>query len=768
MWKPFLLFLLFLSVTGFSQKSSSFHYENKELIEVLNDLEDSFDIKFSYLDDLLTAKRISIQNGLYNLPQLLSMMENETGLLFYEIDSRYYAIIQKEKNPFEEANFLKEVVIHGYLTEGIMKQKDNSFKIFPRKMEVLPGLTEPDILQSIQQLPGVISPNETATGLHVRGGTPDQNLILWDGITMYHNGHLFGMISGFNPNIVESVSFINKGTNAQYGGRVSSVIDIKTNDKIPQKTELNFGLNALNADMDIAIPIVGKKLAVQLSGRRSFTDLYQSYTYDRLYDKVFQNTKIIKENRDSNRFYFQDYEAKIKYHLSKRDFIAISTINIFNDLDNRYVTTDESAENRDEMDISNLGYCMHWQRTWNPNFHQKLSAHYSKYRLNYVFTQNYQSPEDNFDIFSKKNKILDSGISLLNFYTISSKTKLDFGYQLSSFDVSHAFTSKNPFLNFILDDNSAFIQTHSLFTTSYFTFSKNIRLQAGARFNYYPKFEKSVLEPRVNFSFNLLKDLSLSFTAETKNQIISQIKETVVSDLSLENQLWVLSDLDKYPIIKANQFTTGALFKKNNWTFDLETYYKHITGLTTLTLGFLNNLDPNRHIGESTSKGLDFYVKKDFNHVKTWFTYSMNETKNNFNSINNDLDFPNNSEIKHAVAVSVAYKINHFQLASGWYWHTGKPYTLTNIVDNELVYSQINGERLPAYHRLDLSFIYNFNLSNSTGTKGKLGFSVYNLYNRKNLLNKEYTVTQSPENIVEISDKYSLRMMPNFFVRFSL
>ncbi|PIX07208.1 MAG: hypothetical protein COZ76_04720, partial [Flavobacteriales bacterium CG_4_8_14_3_um_filter_35_10] len=132
----------------------------------------------------------------------------------------------------EERIQIETIIIKNYLTNGIDKTKMGSFVIVPKKLGILAGLTEPDLFQSIQLLPGVNSPNETATGLHVRGGTPDQNVILWDGIKIYHSGHLFGAISPFNPYITEQINFINKGTDAKFGDGVSSVLNIKTNDSI--------------------------------------------------------------------------------------------------------------------------------------------------------------------------------------------------------------------------------------------------------------------------------------------------------------------------------------------------------------------------------------------------------------------------------------------------------------------------------------------------------------------------------------------------------
>ena len=773
MTKFFSVFFLFFSLCIFSQNipEKSFEYSNEKLEIVLLDVEKSFDVKFSYLDALIENYSIDLDKKSYTLQAILKDLDSITGLSFRAIDSRYYVIYTKEvaKETLFTDQQLNEVIINAYLTKGIVKNKDNTFTILPQKLAILPGLIEADVLQTLQQLPGVISPNETATGLHVRGGTPDQNLILWDGIKMYHNGHLFGMISGFNPNVTQSIQFYNKGTDPRYGDRISSVIDIRTATEIPNKTQLEVGLNALSADVFINQPIIKDKLNIQISGRRSFTDLLQSVTYDKYANKVFQNTKIAKEQTTANSLYYQDFNAKINYHFSDDNILSVSAILIDNDLDNTILDVDTKTNYTDKLDIKNEGYSFDWRKKWDSKWTHIVNAYYSNYELNYNYLTDYVG--DRYVIFTKRNLIRDTGFGLGINYEFTKNRNLDVGYQLTSNDVSHAFLSKNQDLSFVLDTKSEYMQTHSVYANFHYKPTNIFGLIAGLRYNYYAELKESVVEPRVTINLSLSDKLKASVTGEIRNQIISQIKETVVSDLSLENQLWVLSDATEFPILNAHQVTVGLMYKYNSWTLDVDTYFKKTKGLTTLTLGFLNPLDPNYHIGESQSKGIDFYIKKDFNTIKAWATYSFNTTNNKFEGINDDAYFPNNSEIKHAVNLSTSYKINRFQLALGWYWRTGKPYTqVTNLTDNfvsTIEYDKINEGRLPNYHRLDVSSIYNFNVSKNKGVKGKFGISIYNIYNQKNLLNREYLRSETLGDEIQVRDRNSLEFTPNLFFRFS-
>jgi len=771
MAKVICILFLFIPFYGISQDSSvekSFEFDNIPLKEVLVIVEDTFDVKFSYLDELIKVYSITIDQDDYTLKQILTTIKDITGLEFSEINSRYFAIyksVENESKSIDEA--IDEVLINGYLTSGIIKNNNNSFTIKPHKLSVLPGLTEPDVLQTIQKLPGVISPNETATGLHVRGGTPDQNLILWDGIKMYHNGHLFGMISGFNPNIRQEIQFFNKGTNPKYGDRISSVIAINTDNKINNKAEASLGINALSADVYFKTPLVKDKLNIQVSGRRSFTDIYESYTFDKLSDKVFQNTKVANTDNTNNIFYYQDYNAKINYQFSADNYFSLSSILIDNNMDHLFKDLDAKISYNDKLKIKNSGYSFNWFKQWNPNFSHEISTYYSNYKLNYDFNTSY--PDSNFELFTKRNFILDSGFSLAAKYQVNDYFSLDNGYQYTANDVSHAFISENPDLSFVLDTKSAFIQTHSLYSAIHYKPGVFWDLSGGLRVNYYSELNEIVYEPRLQISMNFSNKFKASITGEVRNQTISQIKETVTSDLSLENQLWILSDNDEFPIINAKQATLGLTYKHNKWTIDVDSYYKFTKGLTSLTLGFLNVTDPNIHQGENYANGVEIYVKKDMDQLKAWFTYAYNNTLVEYEEIRDEEYFPFNSEIKHALNLSMSYDIKSFQVALGWNWRTGKPYTsATNLVVDDTVvinYDELNAERLPNYHRLDISSTYSFDISKKRLIKAKFGASIYNVYNQKNLLNREYVDTTIFGDDIQVRDRYSLQFNPNMFLR---
>ncbi|WP_456424389.1 TonB-dependent receptor domain-containing protein [Lutibacter sp.] len=757
-------FIWFIPFTVFSQEKAVFSVEFSEakMATVLMFIEETYNVKFSYQDNLINTQTITLTKKKRTLDELLNEISNLIKIDFERLDNRY--IFLKKSVVAEEGLHLKEVVINGYLTKGISKKKNATFEIHPKKLEILPGLTEPDIFESIQQFPGVVSPNETATGLIVRGGSSDQNRIIWDGINIYHNGHLFGMISAFNPNITEKVIFHNKGTNPKFGERISSVIDISTKTKLSNKVEAEFGINAINFDAYLSIPIIKDKLSMQVSYRRSYEDKFETSTFRNLEEKVFQHTAINETTSSDEKFKFKDYNLKLNFQPNKKNTFALSVIHIDNDLEHIFEDLTLNKLNENILDTENEGYSISWNKKWNAKVSHQTQAFLSKYRLNYNFitTENLVQISD----FDKRNKIYDSGLSSELQIKINEKDNLSLGYQYTLKDISYEI-KETADLVYILDRDKTIINTHSFYSNYTYRNSKIIDLDGGIRLNYYKELKAFRVEPRIVINKDLLKNLKLQITGELKNQIVSQIEETVLSNLSLENKLWRLADGDKFPIINSKQVSAGFLYSNNGWSIDIDHYYKKIKGITTLSIGYLNPEDSRFHVGNQKVFGTDFYLEKEFKKIKAWVSYSYTDVKNKFEGLNNNKYFTSSIEIKHAISASLSYKVNQLQFALGWKWQSGRPYTesLSDFEDNDFDFEGINTEKLKNYHRLDFSSTYKFNFSKKGTTRGKIGFSIRNIYNRKSHLSREYTGNNAINDPIIAIDKFSLGITPNFLFR---
>ena len=362
-------------MVAFSQEEATFlvKFKNEKASVVFNTIQKIYDVRFSYQDSIIINKFISLEQKKRNLSQVIEEIETNSTFSFEKIDQRYIIIKEKEK-VLSGIQFLDNILITGYLTKGIQKNKDATFTIKPKKLEILPGLIEADILESIQLLPGVVSLNETATGFTVRGGSLDQNRIIWDGINMYHKGHLFGMLSAFNPNSTSDVIFHNKGTHSRFGERVSSVIDISSVNSIADKFVVGIGVNGINVDAYLEAPIIEDKLSLQVAMRRSYTELFQSPSFNKIAKKVFQNTKIDNIENTNNKFNFLDYNIKLNFKLNENNSFYASTIYIDNSLD--YLVRDQDLNDsyNDILAINNDGFSMGWDKKWNQNYNKNVMS----------------------------------------------------------------------------------------------------------------------------------------------------------------------------------------------------------------------------------------------------------------------------------------------------------------------------------------------------------------------------------------------------------
>lgn len=388
------LFLLFISILSVTIQAQELVEYNTSTEQVLFDLEKRFEVYFSYDAAILEGKEFSYK-GESDLDKILNQIGLENQLKAEYVDSKNIIIHEKEEDyiPLDTPIDLTPLVVTAeYLTSGFDKSKsDGAITLRPNRLGILPGLIEPDIMQSLQLLPGISSPTESASLLHIRGGTPDQNLILFDGIKTYHHGHLFGMISPYNPYIIKDVTVYRSGTSAKYGDRISGVIDMKTTNIVPYRTKIETSSNMLYATANIKTPIVKDKLGALISYRHSFTDFWNSPAYAPMNKKIFQNTKLINKSNSNtpstlirdNNFHFSDFNSKITYSPNEKHKLSFSSMLISNALKN--ISTDDAELTSDDLTMENLGASLEWNAKISEKFSVRAKTHYSRYKTKYAF-----------------------------------------------------------------------------------------------------------------------------------------------------------------------------------------------------------------------------------------------------------------------------------------------------------------------------------------------------------------------------------------------
>ena len=675
----------------------------------------------------------------------------------------------------EGSNLLEEVIINNYLTNGMTKNNDGSEVFTSSKLGILPGLTEPDILQSIQLLPGVQSPNETASGLHIRGGTPDQNLILFEGIKMYNAAHFFGMVSAFNPYATRKAKVFRNGASASYGNHISGVIDITSDPISPQKFNGQLGTNLIHADFVLKTPI-GERVGLLIAGRRSFADLYNSPTFKQISQKVFQNSIVSENNAPDeeiesedrfNTFVYADFNAKLFIDISRKDKATISFIQNQNQLDYSLDEEEETDALSHSLRYYNYGSSLNWNRNWNSKLTQNTKLYYSHFDLK----SNFKRKGDNIitDEISKKNKVKELQLQSVIEWNFSQRSNLNFGYELTNSDVG---ASINANFDDDADDTQLLIKgknnAHALFGEYRYVNTDQTTINIGLRANHF-SFSKTVfLSPRLYVQHQLFPNFWVKSSAEYKQQNISKILEFFTDEFGVDNQIWVLAEKNEIPVLKSLQFASGFLYKKNNWSLDIDLYSKNINGLTSLRKGFTNQQD-NHEQGNSTTLGIDIFVKKEWTNFNTSIGYSLSNSQLKFQGINNGEKFAGNFDARHQFLWTNSLKIKQFDFSLGWTYRTGIPYTFATglTADDKINFQAINGKRLPDYHRLDFSATYKFSFTTDNNWNGKIGVSLLNMYNQKNILQRNYRTRENQDEGIDFVriDTYSLGLTPNLVFR---
>jgi hypothetical protein len=775
------IFLLCLHVLHSQERDSD--TQNLSLKTVLSDVEKRFDISISYNSKIVKGKTVFLPKNKLELIEIFALITQQTNLTFKKLSAKTYILkapITKNEIVKKEPIDLDSVIIFNYLTTGFTKNIDGAIEAIPKDFQTLPGFVEPDVFQSVQLIPGIQSPDETSTGLNIRGGTPDQNLILWDGIKMYQYDHFFGMISSFNPYLIENVKIYKNAASARYGNHLSGVIDIESSSKIPEKTTVGLGTNMIYADAFVKLPI-NDNIAVIASLRRSYSDLFETVTFDEFSEQIFQNTKITDTNgtfsdvlsQTNNTFYFIDFTAKVIANLTENSTLTVSTIFSKNELDFESKFDEINQRTKDDLYINNSGFGISWKNDWSKKLNTEVNITASKYNFEYKGEELFSSLFDYETV--KENAVSDIGAHFQANYILNKKHRFTGGYELTINELDYTIGKQSDVIfdpDFFITSENSKNTIHALFGEHRFKVN-DWTIQTGIRGSYATTIQEFFFEPRIHVSKKLNKQFIATFSAERQYQFISQIIEFETQSFGLENQVWVSANDADIPVLRSEQVSLGANFQEDNWNVDVEAYFKKINNLTSLTRGF--DVDTRSlAIGKSTITGVDVLVKKRYANFSSLVSYALTQNEFQFDGLNDTEAFSGNFDIRHYLTFIQSAKFGNLELSLGWRYRTSRPYTLATGLEGDtadnitIKYEALNSERLNPYHRLDFSATYEFKPLQKKDIKATLGFSLLNIYNQKNILNRNYRINidrQTAEFQLRTIDKISLGRTPNFMVR---
>ena len=708
---------------------------------------------------------ISDENGFFEI-QLESLTEllniRYIGFKTIERQAKSFSLNECETIIMQEQlEVISTVVLETYLVKGIDKGPDWTTVIDYKKFSLLPGLIESDVLQTVQALPSILSVDETVSNINIRGGSNDQNLILWDDIKMYQTGHFFGLISSFNPHMTQSANVINNGTDVSLTDGVSGTINMQTDKKINSKFEGLFGVNFLNAELFSNIPI-GLKSSLQIASRKSLSDFVRTPTYDVYFDRVSQDTEAqenVSEVTSTNQeFDFHDVSFRWLYNPTDKDFIRLNFTLVNNDLSfNETANVNDTIRTRESnVSQNSIAVGLNYKRQWNDKLSSTVNIYNTDYELK---ARNADVLEE--QLFLQKNSVSETNVKFENVYK-KDLWQIKLGYNFTETEVINLNDIDLP--RFVRRDEEI-IREHGAYGQAWFTnTTQDFSIRGGVRANYITKFEKLIIEPRLSIRKIIGDRIEIEALGEFKHQNTSQIINFQNDFLGIEKRRWQLADNDNTPIIESKQVSLGVMYKYNGWLVDAKTYLKAVDGITTQSQSFTTKYEFEKEKGSYNALGFEFLIRKKYLNLSSWLSYSFIKNTYTFETLE-EIDFPSNFDITHSFTFGNTYSNKHWNVSAGLNYRIGKPTSIpvfgNEISDDDLNYDTANNTRLQNYLRLDASALYKFKISKKS--RSEIGASIWNITNRENPINNYYRL-DSENNIVQ-SSRVSLGLTTNLVFR---
>ena len=681
---------------------------------------------------------LSVPKGGYTLN--FSMIGYEVQTIQQAYNSNITYNIELEPQSFS----VDEVVVSTKFNRNVESTEMSVAHLNSKEIKKLPVLFgEQDILKTLQLLPGIKSSGEGSSGFHVRGGGLDQNLVLLDEAPVYNPSHLLGFFSVFNSDAIKDVKVYKGGIPAEYGGRLSSVVDVKMNDGDYRNYKVSGGIGLISSRLSVEGPIVKDKGSFIVSGRRTYADLFLGLAND--------------STVDGTSLYFYDLNMKANYKINDRNQIYLSG----------YFGRDVFAYN-DQFGL-NWGNFTGTLR-WNHLFSDRLFMNSSLIYSNYDYVNTFEGSGDNQSV-DISSGIRDVEFKLKFQYYISTETTLKFGLN----STYHTFlpgslASNDSTVNSLIMNQRQALE-NGLYLSAEQKVGNNLTLKAGVRMSAFSiagpgtfysydadddrtdstSFDKgSILEtywgfePRFSATYLLTPESSVKLSFTHLYQYMHLLSNTTSGT---PNDIWLPSSNNIKPQI-SDQIALGYFrnFSNNMFETSVEVYYKKMQNIVDYQNGADLLLNPDIEsqvlLGDGESFGAEFLIRKVKGKLTGWIGYTLSKTEHQFDEINDGNPFPARHDQRHNLSVVGIYKLSEkWDFGATWVYNTGNAvtfpsgiYTISLPVTHKSYqtpyFTERNGYRMPDYHRLDLSFTYT--KRKKKNRESSWNFSVYNAYARSN------------------------------------
>ena len=665
--------------------------------------------------------------------------------------------------PLSPNSSLDEVVI----TADANRLPPTIQKISIVQMAKLPVLVgEPDVMKTLQLMPGVQSGSEGHTGLYIKGGEDDQNLILLDGVPVYNPNHLFGFFSIFNERAIQDITIYKGNFPAKYGGRLSSVVDIQTKEGNGKKMEGSASIGALATTVNLEGPLFSDKTTFFASGRISYLEAFA--------------TPIVKHFTRYNAagYQFYDYNGKITHRFNSKHKLIFSHYRSYD-----YGFTDESRQQtgpslsnnfqwQETTAWGNRIFSLAWNYAINPRWFVNTIANYSRYDYQYD-TQNQFSSGDKSDLYYNEfsSDIKDKGIRTNVTWYASPKSTLraGIGYNLLTFkpgvDVTRVtnleiFDQFGHPMDVNIDTTLGYSKIKprefSAYIENEIRLGEKLIFTPGLRYvNYQNNCTYQVLEPRLNLTWRLGKTgLHASYVESNQfNHLLETAKISQATDLWVPSTRAIKPEKSRqisisidYPLTKDLEFSTEAYYKSLS---NLVEYQEGASYFSSAT-----SWEDKVTFGKGKAYGVIFTLEKKTGKTTGWISYTFSKSVRKFGELNYGKEFPFAYSRPHDLKLVVMHKFSgRFDVSGTWVYHSGNNITFGDVkYFGYYLFLQRNSYRLPDYHRLDVNVNYHFRAKH---LEHSISLGAYNAYNRKNIYSLEYYHSYNPS-------RYYVRERPLF------
>jgi hypothetical protein len=664
------------------------------------------------------------------------------------------------------SNQLMEIIVTDRAVDPYMLSNNGEAKSEVRTDRVgfVPGLGEPDPFRMMQFLPGVNAEGDRAGELLVRGGSKDQNLILWEDIPIYHTGHLFGVVSALNPYVVNRVNIWKGNFGADQGGRASSIIDMRSDQTGLEKPVISAGVNLVSSYFAFETPLFRKKAGLLLAGRGAYSDILTNSFYQKLFGYATQGSRISNDfqTKQSDSLLrsvllqpiseFSDANLKFFYQISEKTRVEVSgysgTDILRYRVDARVPQWNFYYKSGDTVQQANVGFNLKLRQRWSADYQSSWQVAWSGFDSRYRYGGSQDTLVFPQTIQNQDNTLREAVFRFDNSWRIAPHSELRFGVQ--SIKTANRFRQL-----FINTTDTAASESWELDIPSNQSAIYGIwhlrqgpwNVEGGIRHTTFNRTFGSYWEPRFSMQWEPWPGVAFKANGGVFHQFMRTAY--VWNQLGLNNEAWFTADEDiQQPVLRNTQMAVGASFRYKGWVIDLESYRKYLSPLTGTNLRF-NGIPQVNYtaVGSEYANGFEFLLRKRWGVYTHWLSYTLSRSLAQFDSINGGNPFPTDFDQTGTLNWAHQFEWRRWSLSVAFNIHTGRPYTppkgirtftdANGVVQREVEYGLRNSARLPNHWRMDVSAQYRFSVGR---LRASSGLSVFNFTNHLNLESRTFFV----------------------------